>query len=307
MADQLSFPEGRFAGIEQKMRDAGFSPERVKQELSFALQIINKSPQLLKCSGESILTAVANISNIGLSLNPAAKEAYLIPRWNGTTKCMEASLEGSYVGLVKLLTNAGSVTAMNCQLVRENDDFSIDLANNDNPVKHGINPKIPRGEIIGAYALGTLIGGDRQVEYMPLEEIEAIRERSETYKAWKEQKIKSCTWVTDFGEMARKTVIRRIYKFLPRTEQMQHIDQAVQLDNSDYTKQIEEAVTLALENQRAEILAIPEVLRESIQQAETKEKLKEIYENGAEYHNNKEFMILLGARKKELSTAKLPA
>jgi recombination protein RecT len=307
MADQLSFPEGRFAGIEQKMRDAGFSPERVKQELSFALQIINKSPQLLKCSGESILTAVANISNIGLSLNPAAKEAYLIPRWNGTTKCMEASLEGSYVGLVKLLTNAGSVTAMNCQLVRENDDFSIDLANNDNPVKHGINPKIPRGEIIGAYALGTLIGGDRQVEYMPLEEIEAIRERSETYKAWKEQKIKSCTWVTDFGEMARKTVIRRIYKFLPRTEQMQHIDQAVQLDNSDYTKQIEEAVTLALENQRAEILAIPEVLRESIQQAETKEKLKEIYENGAEYHSNKEFMILLGARKKELSTAKLPA
>ena len=304
MSNELSFPETRFTGIEQKMRDAGFSPERVKQELSFALQIINKSPQLLKCSGESILTAVANISNIGLSLNPAAKEAYLIPRWNNSSKSMEASLEGSYVGLVKLLTNAGSVTAMTCQLVRENDDFSIDLANNDNPVKHGINPKIPRGEIIGAYALGTLIGGDRQVEYMPLEEIEAIRERSETYKAWKDGKIKSCTWGTDFGEMARKTVIRRIYKFLPRTEQMQHIDQAVQLDNSDYTKQLEEAVTLALENQRAEILAIPEVLRESIQSAETKEKLKEIYDNGPEFHSNKEFMILLGNRKKELSTPK---
>src|ERR1700721_1834255 len=143
MSNELSFPETRFTGIEQKMRDAGFSPERVKQELSFALQIINKSPQLLKCSGESILTAVANISNIGLSLNPAAKEAYLIPRWNNSSKSMEASLEGSYVGLVKLLTNAGSVTAMTCQLVRENDDFSIDLANNDNPVKHGINPKIP--------------------------------------------------------------------------------------------------------------------------------------------------------------------
>lgn len=301
------FKSEKFVGIEQSMRDAGFSPERVKQELSFALQIINKSQQLQKCSGESILTAVANISNIGLSLNPAAKEAYLIPRWNNNAKSMEASLEASYVGLVKLLTDAGSVTSMNCQLVRENDDFSIDLANNDNPVRHGINPKIARGEIIGAYALGTLVGGDRQVEYMPLEEIEAIRERSETYKAYKENKIKSCTWATDFGEMARKTVIRRIYKFLPRTEQMSRIDQAVQLDNSDYTKMIEEAVTLALENQRAEILAIPEVLRDSIAQAETKEKLKEIYDNGSEFHSNKEFMILLGARKKELSTPKITA
>jgi recombination protein RecT len=294
----------KFDSVEQSMRDAGFSPERVKQELSFAMQIITKSAQLQKCTGESILTAVANISNIGLSLNPAAKEAYLIPRWSNTSKAMEASLEGSYVGLVKLLTNAGSVTAMTCQLVRENDDFSIDLANNDNPVKHLINPKISRGEIIGAYALGTLIGGDRQVEYMPLEEIEAIRERSETYKAFKEGKIKSATWVTDFGEMARKTVIRRIYKFLPRTEQMQKIDAAVQLDNSDYDKRLEEAVTAALENQRAEILAIPEVLRESIAQAGTKEKLKEIYDNGPEFQSNKEFMILLGARKKELLTPK---
>jgi len=301
MAEELAI---KFDSVEQSMRDAGFSPERIKQELSFAMQIIKKSTQLQKCSGESILTAVANISNIGLSLNPAAKEAYLIPRWNNTSKSMEAVLEPGYSGLVKLLTDAGSVTAVNCQLVRENDDFSIDLANNDNPVKHGINPKIPRGEIIGAYALGTLVGGDRQVEYMPLEEIEGIRGRSETYKAWKEGKIKSCTWETDFGEMARKTVIRRIYKFLPRTEQMQKIDNAVQLDNTDYTKQIEEAVTLALETQRAEILAIPEVLRESISQAETKEKLKEIYENGPEYHSNKEFMLLLGTRKKELLTPK---
>jgi phage RecT family recombinase len=303
MTDQL-FPESKFQGIEQKMRDAGFSPERVKQELSFALQMINKSPQLLKCSGESILVAVTNISLIGLSLNPAGKEAYLIPRWSKALNGMEAVLEPGYVGLVKLLTDAGSVTAMNCQLVKENDAFKIDLADNKNPVTHSIDPKVKRGNIIGAYALGTLVNGDRQVEYMALEEIEEIRGRSETYKAFVSEKIKACTWVSDFGEMARKTVIKRIYKFLPRTDQMAKIDQAVQLDNGDYDKRLEEAVTLALDMQRAEILAIPEVLRESIQSAETKEKLKEIYENGPEFHSNKEFMILLSARKKELSTPK---
>jgi recombination protein RecT len=301
---EQSFPESKFQSVERKMQEAGFSPERVKQELAFALQIINRSKELPKCNGESILTAVTNISLIGLSLNPAAKEAYLIPRWNKAIGGMEAVLEPGYVGLVKLLTDAGSVTAMNTQLVKENDTFKIDLADNKNPVTHTIDPKIKRGNIIGVYSLGTLINGDRQVEYMALEEIEEIRGRSETYKAFVAEKIKACTWVSDFGEMARKTVIKRIYKFLPRTAQMERIDQAVQLDNVDYDKRIEEAVTQALENQRAEILAIPEVLRESIQSAETKEKLKEIYDNGPEFQSNKEFMILLSARKKELSTPK---
>lgn len=224
-----------FEKIEGRMQQAGFSIETVKREISFAVQAINKSAQLQKCSPESLMQSVLNISNIGLTLNPAAKEAYLIPRWNNLSKSMEAVLEPGYVGLVKLLTDAGSVKSMLCQLVYEKDVFTVDLANNMQPVKH--NPELSRtlrGEIKGAYALGTLIDGTRQVEYMSLEEINDIRERSETYKAFMEQKIKSCTWVTDFGEMARKTVIKRIYKYLPRTERMTQIDKAVEIDNSDY-------------------------------------------------------------------------
>jgi len=225
-----------FAPVEKRMQEAGFSIEKVKQEVSFALQLINKSAQLQKCSKESLQQAVLNISNIGLSLNPAAKEAYLIPRWNSVTKGMEASLEPGYVGLVKLLTDAGSVKSMVCQLVYEGDTFEIDLANNTQPVTH--KPELSRakkGNIKGAYALATLIDNTRQVEFMDTEEINDIKQRSETYKAYLENKIKSCTWVSDFGEMARKTVIKRIYKYLPRTERMTQIDEAIKQDNSDFT------------------------------------------------------------------------
>jgi recombination protein RecT len=216
------------------MQDSGFSVEKVKQEISFALQLINKSQQLQKCSKQSLQVAVLNISNIGLSLNPAAKEAYLIPRYlNGQ---MEAVLEPGYVGLVKLLTDAGSVKSMVCQLVYEKDSFEIDLANNVQPVKHKPElSKSKRGNITGAYALATLIDGTRQVEYMSMEDIDEIKLRSETYKAYLNQKIKSCTWVSDYGEMARKTVIKRIYKYLPRTERMQKIDEAIKQDNLDFT------------------------------------------------------------------------
>lgn len=225
----------QFEQVEKRMVQAGFEPERVKREISFAIQSINKSQQLQKCSKESLLQAVLNVSNVGLTLNPAAKEAYLIPRWSGLTKSNEASLEPSYIGLVKLLTDTGSVKSMVCQLVFEGDFFEVDLANNTNPVTH--KPSFTnRGQkkIVGVYALATLSDNNRQVEWMELSEIEDIRERSETYKAFKAGKIQSCTWASDFGEMARKTVIKRIYKYLPRTEKAAFLDRAVDLDNEDY-------------------------------------------------------------------------
>jgi phage RecT family recombinase len=225
-----------FQPIEQRMQDAGFDVERVKKEISFAIQSINKSAQLQKCSGESVLQAVLNIANVGLTLNPAAKEAYLIPRWNNLTASNEACLDPSYIGLVKLLTDTGSVTSMVCQLVYTGDTFEIDLANNTSPVIH--KPELSsskRGEMKGVYALATLSDGTRQVEWMDKDEVEQIRGRSETYKAFVAGKIKSCTWASDFGEMSRKTVIKRIYKYLPRSEKAAVLDKAVELDNLDYT------------------------------------------------------------------------
>lgn len=225
------------------MTEAGFDVERVKKEISFAIQSINKSAQLQKCSGESVLQAVLNIANVGLTLNPAAKEAYLIPRWSSITRAMEASLEPSYVGLVKLLTDTGSVKSMVCQLVYEGDLFEVDLANNQSPVTH--RPELSsskRGEPRGVYALATLSDGTRQVEWMDMDEVNQIRDRSETYKAFKEGKIKSCTWCSDYGEMSRKTVIKRIYKYLPRSEKAAALDKAIEIDNVDYMaseKQIE--------------------------------------------------------------------
>lgn len=234
MTSELTITPKTFEIIEGKMQDAGFSPEIVKREISFAVQAINKSSQLQKCSKESLLQSVLNISNIGLTLNPASKEAYLIPRWNGLLKQMDAVLEPSYVGLVKLLTDTGSVKSMVCNLVHQSDVFEIDLANNTNPVIHKPCLDKERGGVKAVYALATLTDGTRQVEYMNIKEVHEIRERSETYKAYLEKKIKSCTWITDEGEMTRKTVIKRIYKYLPRTEKMSKVDKAIEYDNSEF-------------------------------------------------------------------------
>lgn len=210
------------------------------KEISFAIQHIKGNNLLEKATIESKQKAVLNVAQIGLTLNPVAKETFLVPRFisykdgDEWKKKIECCLEPSYVGLVKLLTDAGSVTSINTQIHYEGDIFDIDLATATIQHKpYFINGK-EKGNIIGAYSRAKLLTGEYQIEYMTAENLYDIRDRSESYKAYKEKKIKSCIWTTDETEMMRKTVLRRIYKYLPRTDKMDRIDNAIELDNLDY-------------------------------------------------------------------------
>lgn len=216
------------------MLKMGFDPSKFEKEAGFACSIWNdpKNAYLRKATKQSLLESIVNIAQVGLTLNPVAKEAFLIPRYEKTTKSVKCVLEPSYVGLVKLLTDAGSVTSINTQLVYENDEFSINLAGDD-PVRH-IPSRDKREKIIGAYSLAKLATGEKQVEWMDIEEVNKIRDTSESYKAWKKDSSKQTIWNTYYGEMVRKTVLKRMYKYLPRTDRMQQFDTAVKLTNSDF-------------------------------------------------------------------------
>jgi recombination protein RecT len=290
----------------KRMQELGMDIIQIKKEISFAIQHFNKNPKLMETTPESKLAAVENIANIGLTLNPVAKEAYLIPRWNKTVRGMECVLEPGYVGLVKLLTDAGSVTSIVTNIVCQSDLFKINLADNQQPVLH--NPELiksKRGEIIGCYSLATLPDGSKQVEWMDIEELYKIRNRSETYNAYVNSKISTCTWVTDETEMMRKTCLKRIYKYLPRTEKMNRVDEAIGLDNSSYQTEVQtEPGEPKFEKQKVE--AIPDALRQVISEAD-KAGLKSIYTNNTELHSNPEFMQLLTNRKNELNASTTPA
>jgi recombinational DNA repair protein RecT len=136
--------------------------------------------------------------------------------------------------LVKLLTDSGSVKAINAQLVYKEDEFSSNLADFDNPITHKPNSFGDRGAVIGVYALALLNNGAKQAEIIGLDELYKIRERSEAYKAFKAGKLKSCVWTTDEGEMMRKSIVRRFVKYLPKSNEYNNIAAAISLDESDY-------------------------------------------------------------------------
>jgi recombination protein RecT len=209
---------------EQFTRMAGDSLS-FEREAGFAIQVITASEYAMRIATEnrqSVMNAVVNVAGIGISLNPAKRQAYLVPR-DG-----KICLDISYMGLLDLAIQSGSIMWGQAELVHEADKF--ELNGFDKPPTHGRNPFAKdRGAITGVYAVVKTRDGDYLTTCMSLDEVTDIRDRSSAWKAWI-SKQKKCPWVTDEGEMIKKTVIKRAYKLWPKTDRL---DKAVHFLNNE--------------------------------------------------------------------------
>lgn len=201
------------------------------KEVAFASMAIMNSDGLQKCTHESILQSVFNVATTGLSLNPILKYAALTPRYiKGKMQCV---LSPMYQGLVKLMTDTGSVNSVYAYIVYEGDEFEVNLGT-DISIIH--KPKFTSKVFDKVYAVATLHDGSKIFEVLTKEDIETIRATSETWKAYEAGKINAnqCIWVTWFDEMARKSVIKRLVKYIPKTDRFKAVAEAIQIDNSDH-------------------------------------------------------------------------
>lgn len=193
------------------------------REANFAVQILDANSYLRSLDAQSIINSVTNISLIGLTLNPAMKYAYLIPRNN---KC---TLDISYIGMVKLLTDAGTVKNIVSDVVyqKEVDNGNFDFRKGSDPyIKHKpLAFEKDKGEMIGAYAIAYFRDGGFQFEIMGKDEIEKIKMTSESYKNEKTRQYSP--WENWESEMWKKTVLRRLFKMLPKTKMSEKLISAL--------------------------------------------------------------------------------
>ena len=176
-----------------------------EKEKYFALQICETNTSLQnKNMLPSLAHAVRNVALCGITLNPAMKLAYLVPR--GGKVCLDIS----YMGLIKIATDSGSVRMVSCQLVYKNDKFLLEQGT-VGKVTHHPDPFSDRGDLVGVYTVASLIDGDCLIETMSMEQIKDVQKRS---------KARSGPWVTDFEEMMRKTCVKRASKYWPKTDRL---------------------------------------------------------------------------------------
>ena len=170
------------------------SPDRF---VRVALTAFNKTPKLLACTKESLTECLMSCSELGLE--PDGRRVHLIPYGNKCTLIID------YKGLVALARRSGEVADIHADVVCENDKFEYSFGTNGN-LEH--RPAIAnKGKVTAAYSFVKLKDGSTSYEVMNKEEIDAIRKRSKA--------ANNGPWVTDWNEMAKKTVFRRHSKWLP--------------------------------------------------------------------------------------------
>lgn len=176
-----------------------------------ALTTIRTNPKLLEASVPSLLGAVMQAAQLGLEPGLIG-HCYLVPFKNGKTGQTDVQFIIGYKGMIDLARRSGQIENIYAHAVYSNDEFDYEL---------GLEPKLKhkpymggdRGEFIGVYAVAHFKGGGYQFEFMPKDEIEKRRKRSKA--------ANNGPWVTDYEEMAKKTVIRHMWKYLPISIEIQ--------------------------------------------------------------------------------------
>lgn len=207
-------------------------PERFKRNFINALM---QNPDMLKYEPRLVYREVSKSAALGLLLDPQLGECYIVPVWNAKAGRTEPQLRVGYRGIIKLARQSGEISSIYAHEVHENDEIDCDLGVNKRLI-HKPNLFGKRGRIVGYYAVVRFKDGETDFEPMTLDQIHAIREKSDGWRAFQAGKIKSTPWATDEPEMAKKTVIKRLCK---RVQQSPDLATALNLEND--AGQIEQA------------------------------------------------------------------
>jgi phage RecT family recombinase len=232
---------------------------KFEQECKYAAQLLRSNDFLMNVAHgnqQSLFDAILNISACGLSLSPVKRQAYLVPM-DG-----QVNLQVSYMGFVDLAVESGAVSRVRAEIVRDGDKFEYQGMNKE-PL-HAFNPfdkDRSKKLVIGVYCVAFLPDGGICVDMMSIDEINNIRNRSKSYNS---KKGPRGPWVTDYNEMAKKTVIKRAYKLWPKISSQQ-------LENALEMSEKQEGIDFKEEENKKEN-EVQERIDHKKELSETKEK-----------------------------------
>jgi recombination protein RecT len=172
--------------------------------IRMAITEIRKSDKLMECSPMSLISCSLQAAQLGLEFGSSLGEIYLVPYGK------EATIQVGYKGLLTLARRSGEIVSIDAAAVYENDHFECEKG--DNPsLRHKM--VFPRTKPVLYYAIAKLKSGAINFEVMEIEEIEYIRD---TYSKAADKDA----WKKSFSEMAKKTVLRRLMKILPKSTEL---------------------------------------------------------------------------------------
>lgn len=188
-----------------------------------ALVAARKSPRLRKCSVESIYESLLDSARLGLQ--PDGKEGAIVPYYDSDDERYQAQFQPMTEGISSLMLRSNNVAKVEARAVRENDQFDYSYGTGQY-IEHK-PAREDRGDVIASYAIIYWTSTDEPtIEVLEKEDIEDCRNASDAPN--------SPAWSDWYGEMARKSAVKRISKYAdlsPEAREVIDVDnEAMQYD-----------------------------------------------------------------------------
>lgn len=223
MHDQFAMAAPRGVEAQQIVRDA--------------LTAISQNPDLMACEPRSVLGGLMTMAQLGLRVGVLG-HGWLIPfnqntRVNGQwTKVKKAQLVIGYQGMIALAYRSGMVDRITARVVHANDHFDLEYGLDEHLVHRPA--ALDRGDPVGYYATVKLRGaGEPMFYHMTHDEMLVYRDRYAMAKT-RDGKVVG-PWVDNFPDMAKKTCLRQLSKFMPKGTDLaaaMAVDDTVRIDIS---------------------------------------------------------------------------
>lgn len=214
---------GQLSTALAEVKDALPKDLNIARFVNNAVAVMNENTQLqdfAKANGTAQIKA-GLVKGAYLGLDFMNKEAYLVPYGK------QLNFMKSYTGAVKLCKKYSirPLKDIYAKLVREGDDYSIEIINNEPKVTFKPKP-FNNGKIQGAFAVACFADGGIQYEEMSLEQLEKVRSCS---------KMKSgVVWQTWTDQMYLKSVLHRLCKRIEidfdNIEQLKYFNEEMEIE-----------------------------------------------------------------------------
>lgn len=193
---------------------------------------MRKTPKLLQCDPLTVVASTMVCSQLGVEVGVLG-HAYLIPYWNKKKGVFECQFQLGYKGMIDLARRSGQIVSISAHCVYAKDTFEFEYGLEEK-LKHVPSKEVSSkgGKFDYVYAVAKLVGGGHQFEVLTHADVEAVRKKSPGGNTG--------PWLDYYDEMARKTAIRRLFKYLPVSVEMQKaISYEENLESKDDTNVID--------------------------------------------------------------------
>jgi recombination protein RecT len=174
--------------------------------------------KLEKADVATIIEAIRDCAALGLMPIDSLAEGYFVPYWNKAKGKYDIQFQPGFRGLAKLVRRSGMVVGIDAGVAYEADQFDYEEGTSSY-IRHR-RALSDRGNRLAAYAWAMLPGGIAQVRVLDMDEVEKVRRASKA--------ADDGPWVGWYDEMAAKTALRRLIKYLP-TDTL--VERAMQIEN----------------------------------------------------------------------------